>query len=325
MQFAAHLGDIVLLEPRVPQRPKPDQPPPPPEPPISLTVKLIDGTAFSHAVIVEEGPPDPWRVLSANEETGDLRSGVNSIALATLTANRGSQVLHPNMSDAERIDALHLATSLCEYRDDVPGGGNLPDTSDFAWDQLFLSGIAGVTRRMHPDSPGRGRLWRTLHGLSYALEEVVPWPRRRWDCCEFVVRVFEESGHSLHVVESDPEEHNAGAVMGDVLRAWWGYIDYVAGHPREFLEGLSPDDEAFADQIVDAASNVDSVGDLIGDVRRMVHEMKDIASRVGAAWNSIDQAPAPKPGDRVWPPFASPRLLIAACTPEGHFPPGVST
>jgi hypothetical protein len=92
------------------------------------------------------------------------------------------------------------------------------------------------------------------------------------------------------------------------------------------LEAFSPDDETFAQEIVDASTNnVDSVGDLIGDVRRMVHEMKDIAYRIGEAWNTIDQAPAPGPGQPVWPPFASPRLLIAACTLEGHFPPGVAT
>lgn len=310
--FDALPADIVLLGPK---------PLGPGEAPISQTVLAIDSGGYSHAVLVETREPN-WWLLSANQEKGVLHSGVNAVPASVLLADRKSMLLRPRCTPARRAAAVAHASTLVEFR---LGAKTQPPASadevDFAWEQLFLSGVAGVVRRMEPDSKGRDAMWRLIHGLSAAIDEIVPWSKPRWDCCECVVRVYEESGTPLRIVESDPGPRDAGRVLRVVLGEWLHFVE-----ARDLHHGAPTPppaiDPALERHVFEACTDDDDES-LREDIGSMLRVLRDIAHRAHVHMSALVGASAPQLGEPVWTPFVSPRLLREACKTVDRYGRGV--
>ena len=325
-------GDVLLLE----AGPDPRA--------VSTAVTELDGGHYSHALLVH-GPPPHLYTLSANPDLDPLDSGVNAVALGVFnghpTKPREIRVLRPHAGGeaAAAVGASFVEQVVPPHPDYRPNG----DRSDFGWEHIVISAVAAFARHLEPGCAARRILWRLAHGLSMALVEhqtdqsggsPAPGGSHRWDCCHFVDHCFRAAGSPLDIRESDPPVRRPVSVLVGSLAAvidqagdWLGDEDPPRPPPLGLDDRLDHD-----------------LADALGDGRFAAYRLAGrAADRLGlslgdAVRRSVAAAPAGGPGtggperdgrpDLVWPPFISPRMLLASdrfvdlgIIPRGTIPP----
>jgi hypothetical protein len=306
----ARAGDIVLFEPKRAAGGSP----------LSQSVVVVDESPFSHAALLETSAP-PYRVLSANEAIEEFVSGVNRIPLAPLAADRRCVVLRPrSLTDHDAAAAVAWGQGYIEH--------DTTNESDFGWEELTLSAMAGLTRQMAKDSLGRRMLWDWIHDLSWRLEGA-GWTPRRWDCCEFVVRAFDGVAAPLRIVESDPLIHRAGAATRELMRLWSSFAArQVAGFlPADFenrhaTQAPKADDHA----LVFEACDDDDGKSLYGEICTVMQLLERVARTAQRIARPVEPHPKvawpPSIHEPAWPPFVSPRMLHESCETVIELEPG---
>ncbi len=284
------VGDLLLLEPGT--NPKL----------VSTVVTDLDGGRCSHAVLVDTLAPD-FYTISANHESDKFASGVNAIALSVLVGDphnlRAARVLrHRGGAGLGAVETArrYVERAVPPLPERYPGTGR---DSQFGWDHLVISAFAALARHLEPGSAPRRLVYSAavalsrglLHGDPCTVEgpghTEVPW---EWDCCHFVDHCFCEAGAPLGIVESDPHPREGLSTVFDCLRRVVDHLD--DGIDGDELPEPFDDEPAIAGRrdFVRLATRVgDRLGVGLGDV---------LAARHHTA-----------PGDPVWPPFVSPRLL----------------
>jgi hypothetical protein len=286
-------GDILLLEPGAEPRL------------VSEVVSTLDGSEYSHALLVESLAPD-FYTLSANPEVHLLVSGVNAVALGNFVSDRenprGALVLRARAGAEAAAD---FGRQFVERA--VPPSPRYPETDDesrFGWEHLVISALAAVARHLEPGALSR----RLVGGSALALSKlflpadpclaatgVVSPHFHEWDCCHFVDHCFCAVGAPLGAVESDPDRRELGAVLECLALVWEQLTERFIGEPE-----------------LELPESVPGEPDLDG--RRVFVKL---AGRMAATFGVgpvqlFRQALAMELPEEVWPPFLSPRLMLTA-------------
>ena len=302
-------GDIVLLTAVQLRRGGVD--------PIGESVRLFDGTDYSHAVVLEHfvKPRQDFTCLSANqrlatEEHEYVSSGVNRLSLRWLNFStderygRGLLVLRHKSPEV-------IAAALDEGPCWVDSTNR--DPSDFGWEQIGLSAAYSWSRHLNPGC-GRSLFQRFVRDISVALlPEQRPDgdpqcgagpgdPPQRWDCCHFVDHLFSAPGQSLGTVEADPEPRGrAWDLLEQFIELWAGELFSRLCDGKVATAGDEEELDRFVDAVMEGEVHIN------GRV-----QLKDLVR----ALRCIKSGPLPTEPyaaeamtGAVWPPFSSPRLL----------------